>query len=456
MPHYPLPDTGTTITISEAGGFQPLPEWVDMAGLRNYLKLIWEARNAFYEDSSFGETFAENKAGEPATPRSMFQFDGHLIRATGYTGFVRFGKLTLRILPKLFATEKYSWPEVMHHLHYYLSWCRQASWPAAWTDAPPPRTGDYLQWQIGVFARFARTVLTSSPFQTYVSTTDADAFSRGRLAVDDYLREQIGTGNWQRLHNHFSDYQLDNPVNRIIRRVAVRLEPLANAENQEMLQEVLECLPGVGDAPCTAQDCDRVKANLPAGPQSRLLSLCRWFLAGTMGEDEGANGKNFFFLVPAGRVFEDFLTGFIRHHFPGWAARPQCVAYLGRSAGRPAAPVRNDLWLPEKQVVVEIKYKRIDPGPAGIPAADIYQMLAYAVARQTSTVHLIYPAPGPDAIPGFTIEIPAAGQSSPIAIFVHFVPVLLPPATTEAGYTAGSFGHLTGQLQEKLRQAIGQ
>jgi 5-methylcytosine-specific restriction endonuclease McrBC regulatory subunit McrC len=196
--------------------------------------------------------------------------------------------------------------------------------------------------------------------------------------------------------------------------------------------------------------------SLPAGSQSRLLALCRWFLAGTAGNDEATNGDNFFYLVPAGRLFENFLTGFIRSHFPGWGAESQSAAYLGFSSGKLAAPVRNDLWLPEKKLVVEIKYKKIPPGPAGVPATDIYQSLAYAVARQTSNVHLLYPASPSDQEQGFRIEIPLQANRMPVILNVHFVPVLLPPAAEGEGYSAGSFALLTQNLQEKLRKAIGQ
>ncbi len=456
MPLAPFPETGTTLTLTEHGEFQPLPGWLDIDEFRLYLKRVWEARHTFYEDPASGEYTEGAEYGEKGTFRSLLGFDGRLVRARNYAGFIRFGKLTIRIVPKLFAPENYTWAEAMHHLHYYLSWGRPAVHPAGWADSPLPRSGDYLQWQIGVFARFARTVLTAAPYQTYVDLTDADSFSRGQLAVGDYLRQQISTGNWQRLNNHFSRYQLDNTYNRMVRRVASLLLPIAGPESRGLLGEVLESLPGVADIPCTVQECDQLMGSLHRGPQRRLLALCRWFLAGTAGNDEAMNDDNFFYLVPAGRLFENFLTGFIRYHFPGWEAESQSVAYLGQSRGKVAAPVRNDLWLPEKKLVVEIKYKKIIPDPAGVPAADIYQLLAYAVARQTSNVHLVYPATRTEEVQGFRIEIPLQANRMPVTIHVHFVPVLLPPLAEGEDVTAGSFALLTQRLQEKLHQAINQ
>jgi 5-methylcytosine-specific restriction enzyme subunit McrC len=165
--------------------------------------------------------------------------------------------------------------------------------------------------------------------------------------------------------------------------------------------------------------------------------MCRWFLAGALGADATGYHPTFSFLVPAERVFEEFITGFIGRHFPGWRAEAQRTTYLGSSAGKPAGLVRNDLWLPDHRAVIDVKYKCIAPHLGAVPPGDLYQMLAYAIARQASNVHLVYPAPdGP----------------VPPSLRIHYVRVTA--SLLEKDPSDATFLQLTQHLKEKLGKII--
>jgi 5-methylcytosine-specific restriction enzyme subunit McrC len=95
------------------------------------------------------------------------------------------------------------------------------------------------------------------------------------------------------------------------------------------------------------------------------------------------------------QVFENFVSGFIRQHFPAIQSRIQSTSYLATVQGENVFQMRNDIWLPETSVVIDIKYKILDNEPENIKSSilqsDLYQMLAYAVRRKATHVHLIYP-----------------------------------------------------------------
>ena len=441
-----------TLTLYEFGDFAALPGAVDLEGFKAYLRRVWAGRGAFHEGAPADEPSEELLAAVHRHGQALLQFDGREVRARNYCGLIRYGPLTLRIVPKLFAGTALSWEGVFRHLQYYLSYGHPAHFPFDWSEAALPAGEDPLGWLAGLFARFARHTLSERPLRTYTAVTEAGGYLRGRLDVGAYLREQLGTGQWQHLHSEYSAYQLDNPFNQVVRCVATGLLPLAGPGGAEDLRDVLHELEGVTGRPCTVHDCDGVAASGLPPAHARLLAMCRWFLAGALGADAAGHHPTFSFLVPAERVFEDFITGFIGRHFPGWGAQAQRTAYLGSAAGKPAGLVRNDLWLPGHRVVVDVKYKCIAPHLGAVPPGDLYQMLAYAIAQQAAGVHLVYPAPDGPVPPSLRMTVPVPASPVTVTIYVHFISVTASPS--EEGHYGAAFSGLTQHLQEKLGEII--
>ncbi len=450
VPTPPLPRH--TLTLGEFGDFAALPDAVDLEGFKAYLRRVWAGRGAFHDGAPADEPSEEVLAAVHRHGQALLQFDGREVRARNYCGLVRYGPLTLRIVPKLFADASLSWEVAFRHLQFYLSYGHPAHFPFDWSEAALLAGEDPLGWLAGLFARFARHTLSESPLRTYTAVTEAGGYLRGRLDVGAYLREQLGTGQWQHLHNAYSRYGLDNPFNQVVRCVAAGLLPLAGPGAGEDLRDVLHELEDVTDRPCTVHDCDRVPVSSLPLPHARLLAMCRWFLAGALGADATGHHPTFSFLVPAERVFEEFITGFIGRHFPGWRAETQRTAYLGTAAGRPAGLVRNDLWLPGHRVVIDVKYKCIAPHLGAVPPGDLYQMLAYAIARQAADVHLVYPAPDGPVAPSLRMTVPVPSSPITVTIHVHFVRVTAPLSEKSTGDAA--FLQLTQHLQEELGKII--
>lgn len=77
--------------------------------------------------------------------------------------------------------------------------------------------------------------------------------------------------------------------------------------------------------------------------------------------------------------------------------------------------------------VVDAKWKRLDPADLqwGVDQADVYQLLAYSVSYQCSTLELIFPQPEGLAATKPTMpvfEIPAPGLGS-VKVHVRTVPL---------------------------------
>jgi hypothetical protein len=102
--------------------------------------------------------------------------------------------------------------------------------------------------------------------------------------------------------------------------------------------------------------------------------------------------------------------------------------------------------------VIDVKYKCIAPHLGAVPPGDLYQMLAYSIAREAANVHLVYPAPDGPALPSLRMTVPLPASPVAVTIHVHFIRVTAPLA--EKGPGDAAFLQLTQHLQEKFGKII--
>jgi 5-methylcytosine-specific restriction enzyme subunit McrC len=179
--------------------------------------------------------------------------------------------------------------------------------------------------------------------------------------------------------------------------------------------------------------------------------MCRFFLASQSLKLPEGDSDYFSFLVPMERVFEEFIAGFIRSHFSGLQPEVQSVYELARAEGKRVFGIKNDIWLPGSSVILDTKYKCIDSRPqdifSQINQGDIYQMIAYAIRRNSTEVHLLYPQTMAEAT-DFTFEVTDALAAETIHIHIHLIPVMVPDESLLAGKSVDEV--LTPLLKKKF------
>jgi 5-methylcytosine-specific restriction enzyme subunit McrC len=433
------------LELYEFGESKPLPAEIQPLALKRYLQQVWQNRHGLYQ-------YAEEETPPFAAGQPFLHFDEGYIQARNYAGLIHFQGITIYLIPKLF--EPRLWANTarpdqpvgffLSHLSFYLSYCRQVRFPLRWqpTDTAP---SDWLHHWIRYFASFTAATLTGQPYLTYQTHTDETTYLRGKLAVQPYLNEQLSRGQWQRLQTEQQPFVLDNLFNQIVKYTAGWLENLADAATQGILQEILWLLNDVEPQSRTAADCDAVHLNRLYPNHQEILEMCRFFLAGMGSGDTQTNTRNFAFLVPMERIFEDFVAGFVLRHFPEWQAECQKSVALGIRTGNRVVQVRPDLWLPFQHMVWDTKYKPTDTEDMQPLSADLYQMLAYASACQTQNAHLLYASTAPSA--SETIRI--GPEDRLVQVHTHALPIVLSHATD-------TFSALTLRLKETLQKIAAQ
>lgn len=388
----------------------------------DYLSTVWANRNRYTEAEE--ESDEEELQEEAIQKQRFFDFttDG-LISARNFVGVVQYEDIRIEIYPKIFAND----PDLdasrwQLNLLYWLSYCRKINFPFSFADLEKIKFDDFLELLIYIFANYTQEVVTSQPYESYTSVTEETTFLQGRLAFDEYIKNDLVTGKWQNFYCTYMPFVYDNTFNRIVKYVTRQLVNISrNDRNKDQLNAILYILDDVSDIKCTAADCDKVKLNPLYADLQNVLELCRLYLSDQVIHLDAADDRNFCFLVPMEYVFEEFTYGFINEKWPGLSLSSQSRTHLAETNGSTVFQIKNDIYIKDR-LIIDTKYKIRYKGTglkAGVSQSDLYQMIAYALRRNCKEVLLLYPS-SPDSLSApVNFEILADELNGPIMILVR-------------------------------------
>lgn len=376
--------------LFEFGDYQDLPfDDHQLKRLKDYLQVVWQNRAIFYEES----------ANPMVSQQRLFDFNDHQVKARNYVGFFRFEGVEVHVLPKIFNTASPPTPEVcFRHVLYYLSYSHRIRFPFSLTKIATSPSLFLPEVCVFLFASYVETLLIDQPTQMYQEQTEELSFLKGQLAVDEYLKENITTGNWQKLHSRHAPLLYDNPFNRMVKYTTRWLLSVSKyAPTLVRLQRVLELLQNVGNEMFTYEDCLKIRFNEQQTAQQAILDMCMMFLGNEMINYQVGQKYNFAFLLPMELVYEDFIAGFLKQHFGELQPKFQSKKYLAQNKSSKAVfSIQPDVKLKQPALIIDTKYKvrrlpfrntRTD-----VDEGDLYQMIAYALGNDCSRLLLLYPA----------------------------------------------------------------
>ncbi|WP_247236439.1 McrC family protein [Telluribacter sp. SYSU D00476] len=378
--------------IEHKSAQQTLPHDFDVDGLKRYLDEVWQSRLIFDEEPEEGRSQRQ--------PFLSFEYagkgQGPRLRAGKYIGFIQYEGVTIEILPKLFT--EHQGEVAFRHLLWWLSYCKSIRFPFSSLISDSERIDDFPEALIGYFARYTFALVNSQPYQHYTETTETHYYLRGRLNTQQYINKSLSRGNWHELVCDHEPFMYNNRLNQIIKYVTQKLTHLCRLpETYKWLEKVLFTLDEVSDVPVTVRDCDSIQLNRFYHEYEVCLDLCRFFLSDHYLNRQQANQRHFCFLLPMDYVFEDFVTGVTQQFFSrDFKVQSQAKGWL---TDQRVFQIRNDLLLTHKEtkkkLIVDTKYKIRTEGSIdakhGVSQTDLYQMVSYALRRETDQVLLLYP-----------------------------------------------------------------
>ena len=375
-----------------------LPEGINPRELQAYLAEVWASKNLLYNQEDEVEETEEDISDLKRYKQGFLRFDGNFISAKNYVGFIQYDGYAINILPKVF---KNSFPNPVEYIEtitsnllHWLKFSKRIQFPFSEVSYEEQKFNDFLEPFIYIFSAYTNRLLESLPYQRFEEVTETTTFLKGRLAIKDYIKESLSTGNFQRIISTYDTFQFDNKFNRIIKCVSKLL--LQNTNNDysiERLQNILFILDEVEDGLYTSNDCDTIEFNKIYSEWNSILNMSRMFLANQAFKNQQLQKPNFCFLVPMELIFEEYIAGILEVY--------GTKKILTQGAGGRKYLTEEKLFMLKPDIIypgsmiLDTKYKLLaeedDTNKYNIAQSDLYQMLAYAVRYKIKKICLMYP-----------------------------------------------------------------
>ncbi len=354
------------------------------------------------------------KANVPLSP--FFKWNGAWVTPQNYVGFIKYQDYVIELYPKLFAQNSPSRTLMWKHLFFYLGYAQpnQYAWDFVQGTAEAlPSAWEF--YQMMCLAQI-KDYLSEEIYQSYEPTTALLPHLRGRLAVQPYLQQALSKGKWQQLAVSYAPLVVDNPLNQLLKFVLGQWQVEAKGDTiiYQQLSGLLQKLGNISTRYFTLEEALAIRLPSFANTARQILEICIYFLENQVASMGKEPHQNFAWLLPMERVYERFIFGFLEKHFPQLKIQWQSSAYLATSFAtqQPALRVQPDMYLPDVPKILDAKYKLLPKANAAqnphILPEDVYQMLAYCIAKQCREACLLYPASFeamPDAPQSFQIPI---------------------------------------------------
>lgn len=449
---------------------KPLPERLKTDGdFEAFLDGIWKDRPN--QENWYGNEI--NKSESEKTKQRFIRFRSNEFSPRNYVGVIHYEDTEINLLPKIFYKDEYkneskpSKDEIKNiHLHilYWLSYNKKIQFPKSLSDLGSIEIDSFFEILILMFATYTREALNRVLYQNYYEVNQDNPFIKGRLDVNGYIKNNITTGNWQRITCDYDSFDIDNRFNRIIKYVSKLLVAHSNNdESKRLLHEITFLLDDVEDAPMTIDDCHKVNLNPFYKELNVVLDYCKLFLSNSMVYSNNDKFEVFAFLLPMEKIFEDFVGGFLEKKFSKDKIKLQkSDKHLAKNNDNDVFQLKPDIYIESKNMIIDTKYKILDfkdsDKKKGVSQSDMYQMVSYAICYKVDNFVLLYPSVNTDTvatienykpISEFVVEDEFANQHK-VNIKIYKLPII------SKDYVKGSYPDLKDKLDGQISKSLGE
>jgi len=330
------------------------------------------------------------------------QADGSL-QIMHYVGFFQRGNTRLQILPKIYAkTDLSGYRESelnasLDFIYRLLCWSGFLTHKKLAPQLQGASATDLLEIFIGIFIDEFIDLFKRKIYRTYIQQEENQQFIKGKILFAETVRR-----NPILKHRHyvrFDEYMVNNPLNQIFKALIFELlAKTTSSANKRKLVTGLSYLHEVDLIGLDSQIFKKIKFDRLNADFEPLFNFAKLFFHNSQpGLSEGKE-KTFSFLVPVHALFENFvakvLGDFSSNELKYSYHQPQL--HLGKENGKDVFLLKPDFTIAHKNAVLSIldtkfKYPFNDKGKIEITDSDLYQLTAYAVRYNCTSLFLIYP-----------------------------------------------------------------
>ena len=215
---------------------------------------------------------------------------------------------------------------------------------------------------------------------------------RGRIRINEQIRRRFGIP--VPVEVRYDEFTDDVPANRLVKAAAARLGQLRiRPESRRGLASVASRLENVSLVEFAPNAVPEVRFDRLNGHYREVVTLARLILRHAAIETERGSVRATGFLMDMNVVFQEFVTRALRESLGVSERTLRSDEGIGRITldKEQKIPLKPDLsWWNGRTCtfVGDAKYKNVEDRP--VPNADLYQLLAYAIALNLPGGLLIY------------------------------------------------------------------
>ncbi|MEO1654238.1 MAG: hypothetical protein AAFU64_11885 [Bacteroidota bacterium] len=282
------------------------------------------------------------------------------------------------------------------HIQYYLHYAYGLNFPFTTPSLPSEQGREWHEWGMQVMLAYCLHIIRRQPHLRYEEIREESPFLRGKLLIREYFTKKFSKGKFQEFPHQQAHFVFDNTFNRLVKFTAWDIcQKGYSPEIHQRAEEIYTLLSAVRLESIHWEEIDQLFDQCIQAEEKLVISFCQMYWQGLVLDSGGSTKPNFAFLLPMERVFEKFIGSFIQEHFPHLDPQEQAQLSLGtiKEQAQPAFRLRQDIYLPKENMVIEIKYKIKNQGKRpGVENPDFYQILSYGLAQSSEQLLLLYPA----------------------------------------------------------------
>jgi 5-methylcytosine-specific restriction enzyme subunit McrC len=416
---------------------------------KSVLNKLWAERRQFGLTSVYFDD-------ENQTEQQFFTFYDSYIKAGKYIGTIKYGNNTIQVLPKMLENgkNKYEIEELLEisnkNLLWWLSRCTKISFPRTFSGWNT-RSFSFLDILIHLYAKLTLDDLIYNKHQSYIEKEESISIIRGRIDFSKYTANYY-SGNAHILPCVYDSLEIDNLYNKVIKYTTkLLLQNTDNDDIKKVLNEITWILDDVEDVFLTTKDCERIVISPLNENMKTIIDYCKMFLSGMSIKTDDNEHEIFTILIPAEKLFEDFIFGFIQKEFQYKSSIKAIRSQSDQNGNQVALAVEKkadkiiknsfklkpDIYISKEldDIILDTKYKVIytkeealenEQEQNGVSLSDVYQMLAYTVKLDVKVCHLLYPSIlGVADTLGSHYEITHKNSKEVSKIYYHRIPTLI-------------------------------
>ena len=339
----------------------------------------------------------------------VFAWGDRRARAQQWVGVIQVPGLQVEILPKVDTTESKEHgqreDEARHNLLYMLAIAGDI--PVRDRDVAhlANRKAPLSELLIAIFAYRLRQELLLGAEYAYLQREENLRRFKGKLIISSQILHN--SARRERFFCRFDEFSKDTAMNRIFRFACITLLDWTHTPStQDKLRHCLLLLDGVEHVSIHDEMFEQIPITRQNERFADVLHFCRLILQARSPTTNAGKQRSFSLLFDMNRVFETFVTAFMRKwvmplpSFPKHRLFPQAKwrrRHLITHDGNGVLSLRPDLLIeaPEddSRLVLDTKWKRLSGSGArgGIGAGDLYQLYAYTQRYGCKRSILLYP-----------------------------------------------------------------